>query len=126
MVRIRKLNDRDALKKWEQFTKGFATPIDEILIETPKEKLERTAKLLENFEQFCYYYFPKITKAKFAKWHKKFVKHLVEAKGNINIAVAKVCRDMAKSSVTVMLVIFMYYNGQFKSLGLFSNTYDAA
>ena len=126
MVRIRKLNDRDALKKWEQFTKGFATPIDEILVETPKEKLERTAKLLQNFEQFCYYYFPKITKAKFAKWHKKFTKHLIEAKGNINIAVAKCCRDMAKSSVTVMLVIFMYYNGRFRSFGMFSDNYDKA
>lgn len=126
MVRIRKLTDRDALRKWENFTKGFATRIDEELVETPKEKLERTARLLNNFEEFCYYYFPKITKSKFAKWHKKFTKHLIDAKFNINIAVAKVCRDMAKSSVTVLLVIFMYYNGQYKSLGLFSHNYDKA
>jgi len=123
---IRKHTDRDAIKKWEQFSKGFATPISEDLIESAKEKIDRTQKLLGNFEKFCYYYFPKITKAKFAKWHKKFTKHLIESKFNINIAVAKVCRDMAKSSVTVLLVIFMYYNGQFRSLGLFSHNYDNA
>lgn len=126
MVRIRKLTDRDALKKWEQFTKNFATPIDEELIESPKEKLERTARLLNNFEEFCYYYFPKVTKSKFAKWHKKFANYLIEAEYNINIAVAKICRDMAKSSVTMMLIVFLYYNGEFRSMGLFSLNGDNA
>lgn len=126
MIRIKKVNDRDALKKWTGFSKDFSTPITKEKKETLLERKKRTDQLLTNFEAFCYYYFPKVTKAKFAKWHKKLAKYMVAADYNLNIAVAKVSRDMAKSSVTVMLVIFMYYNGQFKSLGLFSNNYNNA
>ncbi|MFL0089870.1 hypothetical protein R8G64_13195 [Tenacibaculum maritimum] len=126
MVRIRKLDDRDALKKWEQFSKGFDTPVEHDLNETHSQKNKRVKRLLGNFEEFCYYYFPKVTKAKFAKWHKKFAKYLIESKFNINIAVAKISRDMAKSSVTALLIIFLYYNNEFKSLGMFSHNYDNA
>ncbi|MDB0600700.1 hypothetical protein PL373_05985 [Tenacibaculum maritimum] len=126
MVRIRKLDDRDALKKWESFSKGFDTPIEEDFNETFEQQRKRKERLLKNFEEFCYYYFPKVTKAKFAKWHKKFAKYLIEANHNINIAVAKISRDMAKSSVTALLIIFLYYNKEFKSLGMFSNNYDNA
>lgn len=120
-MRLTKQKDREAVKSWQEFSKNFSTPVDDSLNETETEKQKRIKRLLGNFEEWAYYYFPKVTKAKFAKWHKKFAKFFIEAKEDLNVAVMKIARDMAKSSVTALLIIFLYFNGEFKSLGMFSN-----
>lgn len=125
MIRIRKLTDRDALRDWDEYISNYSTP-EVHLNETPLQKAKRIKFLLGDFEEFCYYYFPKITKAKFAKWHKKFAKYLIEADNDITMAVAMVSRDMAKSSVTSLIFIHLYYKKEFKSLGLFSHNADNA
>ena len=125
-MRLTKLKDREALKRWQEFSNSFSTPVDDSLNENDTEKHKRIKRLLGNFEEFSYYYFPRITKAKFAKWHKKFTKYLIEVNYDLNIAVIKVARDMAKSSVTALLIVFLYFNGEFKSLAMFSyNEYQA-
>lgn len=126
MLKLRKLSDRDALRKWTSFSKDFSTPITEEKHETFAEKKQRTERLLDDFAAFCYYYFPRVTKAKFANWHKTFTNYMIAADYNINIAVLMISRDMAKSSVTALLVIFLYYKKEFKSLALFSHNYDNA
>lgn len=88
-------------------------------LETPDQKATRITMLLGDFEKFCYYYFPGITKAKFAKWHKKYFKHVIKF-DRCRVAL-EVHRDGAKSSVTAMLIIFLYYNKKIRSLGYFSH-----
>lgn len=125
MVKVTKIKDKEAIKKWQEFKKDFATP-DVRINETETEKQKRINFLLGNFREFSFYYFPKVTKAEFAKWHKKFTKYLIDANYDLNLAVIKVSRDMAKSSVTALLIIFLYYKKEFKSLGMFSvNEYQA-
>ncbi len=92
--------------------------------ETEEEKSERKKRLLKNFEKFCFFYFPKIAKSEFAAWHKKYYRHII--KHDECYVAIKVSRDFAKSSVTILLIVFLYLNGEIKSLGLFSHSEDQA
>lgn len=119
--------DREALAKWHKFSRAFDASAESDLFETDIEKLLRIRELEHGFEKWAKYYFPGVCRSEFAKWHKRFTKYLIECEFNINMAVAKVCRDMAKSSVTSLLVLYLYYvKKDFRSLGLFSWSADQA
>lgn len=109
------------LKRIELFGQGIKKRSPQVqAFETPEQKRKRKEELLANFEKFCKFYFPKIAKSEFAKWHKKYYKHVINH--DECFCAIKVARDMAKSSVTVMLIIFLYLNGEIKSLGYFSHS----
>lgn len=119
-----KLTDKQAIKKWQDFSRSFSKGRNIDLKETESQKQERIAYLLSDFPAFCKYYFPKVCKSEFAKWHKKYYKYVIE--NDRCYAAIKISRDMAKSSVSAMLVMFLYYNKEFKSLGMGSRTEDQA
>lgn len=122
-----KVQDRAAIKDWEKFARAWDTRTEDDLFETDAERHQRIKKLEADFYAWAKYYFPGVTKSEFAKWHRKFAKYLIENKYNINMAVAKVCRDMAKSSVASLVVLYLYYvQKDFKNLGLFSWSADQA
>ncbi|ELR69172.1 hypothetical protein C900_05368 [Fulvivirga imtechensis AK7] len=114
-------NNVKYLKRFSAFGESIkaATP-DQKAKETHAEKEVRKKRLLNNFEEFCYYYFPKVAKAKFAKWHRKYTRHMIE--NDRSIAAIMVARDQAKSSVTDMLDVFLYLKGEIRSMALFSHT----
>lgn len=122
-----KVEDREALRRYQRWSKAFDTHTEGDVFETDAEKVARVRRLEAEFELWAKYYFPGVTKAEFAKWHKQFAKYLIAADFNINMAVAMVCRDMAKSSVTALVVLYLYYvKKDFKSLGMFSHSADQA
>lgn len=119
--------DREALGRWHKFGRAFDAQAEGDLFETDAERISRVRELEQGFEQWAKYYFPGVCRSEFAKWHKKFTRHLIDCDYNITMAVAKVCRDMAKSSVTALLVLYLYYvKKDFRSLGIFSWSSDQA
>ena len=122
-----KAEDREALKSWSRFSKAFDASAEGDLYETDAVRIARVRELEQAFEKWAKYYFPGVCRSDFAKWHKKFTNYLIAADHNINMAVAMVCRDMAKSSVTSLLILYLYYvKKDFKSLGMFSHSADQA
>jgi hypothetical protein len=109
------------LKRFAAFGEGVkSSSADRKPNETHADREKRKEKLLDNFEKFCLYYFPKVAKAPFAKWHKRYARHVTQ---NDRCFVAlMVARDQAKSSVTAMLIIYLYLKGEIKSLGYFSHS----
>lgn len=122
-----KPQDRKAVKDWELFSRAWDTRAEGDLFETDVQRSQRMAKLEADFFKWAVYYFPAVCKAEFAPWHKRFAKYLIAGEYNINLAVAQVCRDMAKSSVCTLVVLYIYYvKKDFKNLGLFSWSADQA
>lgn len=119
MRRIAKLKDRDALRAWQMFHKDFARSAEIDPFESEADISKRKELLLQDFEAFCKFYFPGVAKAEFAAWHRKFHRYLI--KNEKATVTAKVARDMAKSSITAMLIIFLYFKGEIRSLGYFSH-----
>lgn len=64
--------------------------------ESESEKAARIQKLLNNYEQFCYYYFPNYCSAKMAKFQKQSAKYL--AKNWNQVALIQWFREGAKST----------------------------
>jgi hypothetical protein len=114
-----KVIDRDSVKKWDSFVRELRKSRNIDYSETPKQKKARIDSLLGDFFAFSKYYFPNVCKSEFAKWHKDYVNYILA--NNQAFAVCKVSRDMAKSSVTALLIIYSYYRGEVKSLGYFSH-----
>lgn len=119
MARETKQEKINALNQWRSFYKSFVKSRTIDYSETPDQQHERVTKLLSNPIEFGYFYFPGITKSEFAKWHKQYLNHVI--KHDVCHAALKVHRDGAKSSVTAILILFLYYNGKIKSLGYFSH-----
>jgi hypothetical protein len=119
--------DREALKRWQHFSRAFDASAEGDVFETDAERIARVRVLEEDFYRWAKYYFPGVCRSEFAKWHKRYCNYLIAADHNINMAVAMVCRDMAKSSVTALVVLYLYYvKKDFKSLGMFSHSADQA
>ena len=119
-----KIADREAFKDWQSYYREFSRGRDIDYFESAVAKHKRIDRLLGNFFEFAKYYFPAVCKAEFATWHKKYVSYVVE--NDQCYAVIKVSRDMAKSSVTAMLIVYLYFKGEFKTLGYFSHIQDQA
>lgn len=118
------VSKKKALELWKPFYKMVATGQDVDFDESEHAKEIRIELLLQDFEKFAKYYFPNVCKADFAKWQLDYAEH-VSTHEVCHVAL-KISRDMAKSSVTFMLVMYEYYRGNIKSLGYFAHTQTQA
>ncbi len=116
--------DKNSIKQWDSFVKGFQKSPHIDFFETPEQKRKRIAFLLSDFEAFCKYYFPGVCKSAFANWHRKFHKYVYN--NPQAFFVGQICRDMAKSSIAAMEEIFLYFNGEIKSMILVSRIQEQA
>lgn len=123
-MRLRKHKDRDALREWDNYARDFERTADLNLNETSKQKQERIKRLLNDFEAFCFHYFPKVAKSPFAPWHKKLYRYVIN--NDRCYATAKVSRDMAKSSLMALILIYLAVKKEIKVVGYFSRTKDQA
>lgn len=114
-----KPEDKQALKDWTGYLREFKSSQNIDHNESERQKRERIEYLKTDFFAWAKYYFPKVTKAEFAKWHKQYAHYVID--NDRCYAAIQVSRDMAKSSVTALLIVFLYYKGEFKSLGYFSH-----
>jgi predicted phage terminase large subunit-like protein len=121
-----KLRDRQALKDWEAYRKSLiaATSID--LDEDQAQKLKRINKLLQDFNAFCKYYFPKYATHPFAPFHNRFAK-VVCSDIEAMIITRWWARDHAKSvDAGLFIPVFLMCNGRLNNMILASWSYDNA
>lgn len=111
--------EKIALRKWESYIKGFRYSGNIDYFEDDAQKHSRISTLESSFTAWAKYYFPNVCKSEFADWHKKYAKYVID--NPQSYASIQVSRDMAKSSVTALLFLYLYYKNEFKSLGYFSH-----
>ena len=119
-----KSDDKFALTDWEGFRKDIleASIVDSN--ESHAEKLKRVAKLEGDTEAWFAFYFPTYYKAKPAKFHIKATKRLFENRRWYEVRAWS--RELAKSSRSMMEVVYLAMTGKIKNVLLISNSQDNA
>lgn len=120
----RKKTDKQILNDWDEFKKNIsrATPVDDS--ESTAEQEKRIKRLEQNPEEWFAYYFPNYYTATPAPFHIASSKRVIE---NAEwFEVRSWSRELAKSTRTMMEVLFLVLTGKKKNVLLVSNSYDNA
>lgn len=119
--------DKRSLIEWNSFLNKFTESTYVEYNETEAEKKKRIDGYFTNangFFDFAKYYFPKVCKSEFAPWHKKACKYIVN--NEQAFFVGKISRDMAKSSISAMLKVYLLLKGEINNGVLASHIQDQA
>lgn len=119
--------EKKQIQEWDSFLKTFSQASYVDLNESDEDKKKRIAGYFAHpngFFDFCYYYFPKVVKSPFGKWHKKASKYIITT--DTCFFVGKISRDLAKSSLMAMLKVYLALKGEIKSGVLCSHIKDQA
>ena len=124
MVKRLKPDERIALIIWEEFVKSIAeeTAIDSALTYTEREK--KRIKLEADPTAWMFEMFPNYAKCQFAQFQKKAIKRIVENPDWYEVL--SWSRELSKSTVVMMTVIYLVLTGKKKNIILSSNSNDNA
>ena len=116
--------ERDALKLWEEIKKSVYedTPIDESM--TPAEIEKHRLYLEAHPVEWIKFFFPGYAKAPFAKFHIRAINRILN--NDEWYEVLSWSRELAKSTVVMMIIMFLVLTGKRKMILLCSATEDAA
>jgi hypothetical protein len=116
--------DKQLLQHWKEYSAGIrnSTPID--TTEKTSAKISRIKRLEADPEEWFKYYFPKYASAPPAAFHKAATRRVL---GNPEwYEVRNWSRELAKSTRTMMEVLFLTLTGKKKNVLIISNSYDNA
>lgn len=122
------LNNKQALIEWDKFRKNIrkSTPID--LTETPEAQKKRIKELEADPEAWKRYYFPQFFKYPSPKFHKAASNRIINKFQKLKhwYEVRHWARGLAKTTTTMMDVLYLVMTGKLKNIIYTSSTYDAA
>ena len=116
--------DKDALKFWEALKRSVyeETPIDESMSEA---EIERHRMYLESHPtEWMRFFFPNYAKAPFAKFHIRAINRIINNPEWYEVI--SWSRELAKSTVIMMTIMYLVLTGRRKMILLSSATEDAA
>lgn len=124
MAKRLNIDDRQALRDWDEFRKGIieATVVDDT--ETHAERLKRIARLEADDEAWFAYYFPSYVKSPPAKFHKAGTKRVMENSRWYEVRAWS--RELAKSTRSMMEITKLALTGKVRNVLLISNSGDNA
>lgn len=111
---------KQALNEWEEFKKNILSSTTVDNNETAIERNRRIAHLEANPEEWFTYYFPNFATAKPAKFHIKATKRILEHPRWYEVRAWS--RELAKSTRTMMEVLYLALTGQIRNVLLISNS----
>ncbi|MGB0869482.1 MAG: hypothetical protein ACPGSD_07780 [Flavobacteriales bacterium] len=120
----RKKSDKELLQDWQGYKENHlkGSPID--LKETASQKRKRIQKLESNYEEWFKYYFSKFYKSEPAPFHVRASKRIIQ--NDEWYEVRSWSRELAKSTRTMMEVMYLTLTGKKKNVLLVSASYDNA
>jgi len=120
----KKKTDRQWLAEWQSFKDNHlkGSPVD--FSETPSEKEKRKKRLEANYEEWFKYYFPKYYKSEPAPFHIASTKRILSNPEWYEVR--SWSRELAKSTRTMMEVLYLTLTGKKKNVVLVSNSFDNA
>jgi hypothetical protein len=116
--------DRQLIIGWKEFADGIrnSTPID--TTEKAQDKIRRIKKLEADPEEWFKYYFPKYCSAPPAPFHKAATKRILANPEWYEVR--NWSRELAKSTRTMMEIIYLTKTGKKKNVLIISNSLDNA
>jgi phage terminase large subunit-like protein len=100
-----KVEDRQAIRKWEEYHKNLLKDLSVDYTESESEKILRRQKLEANPEEWFKYYFPNYATAESAPFHKRASRRVIKNKRWFEIRAWS--RELAKSTRTMMEVLYL-------------------
>jgi hypothetical protein len=119
-----KAADRIALKEWELFAEEIRTSTAVNTSETVAEQKARMARLERDPEAWFKYYFPKFAYAEPADFHKRATRRVLANAEWYEVRAWS--RELAKSTRTMMEVLFLAMTGKKRNVLMISNSKDNA
>lgn len=119
-----KSKEKESLLLWEEFHKAFCAdiPVDHSL--SGQALVRRREELEKDPVAWCLYFFPSYAKYEFAPFHKKAIRRLVE---NAEwYEVLSWSRELAKSTVVMMVMMFLALTRRKRFFVLASATIESA
>lgn len=119
-----KITDKQALQLWDEFRANFvnSTPVD--YTESPSAKAARIKKLEANPEAWFKYYFPPFSYAEPADFHKRATQRILKHPEWYEVRAWS--RELAKTTRTMMEVLYLTLTGRKKNVLLVSNSRENA
>lgn len=123
---------KQELQRWDDIVKWVKSSAPPERGESAHGRKERVLHLLNNWEEFMRYYFPRWVSSDFAPFHKRGLNAVLNNKEKKFIFSWKIARNMSKTTLWQMFAIFLNMrkvNGLpvgYETGILFSKSYDAA
>lgn len=116
--------EKQALRQWEEFHKSFARDalIDHNLTAGQIDKLRK--ELEADPVRWCKWMFPAYTKSEFAPFHIRAIKRLIE--NDEWYEVLSWSRELAKSTIVMMVLMYLALTGRKKFFVITSATLESA
>jgi predicted phage terminase large subunit-like protein len=117
-------SNKQALIEWEEFRLSIthSTPVD--LNETIAEKKKRIARLEADKEEWFKYYFPKYAYSEPAQFHKRATRRIIDHAEWYEVRMWS--RELAKSTRTMMEVLYLCLTKKKRYVLMISNSFDNA
>lgn len=116
--------ERQALRNWEEFHKSFNADVT-IDATLSRGDIERQKKELEkNPVEWIKFFFPKYAKYEFAPFHKRAIKRIIDHEEWYEVL--SWSRELAKSTVTMFILMYLALTKRKKFFVLASATIDSA
>lgn len=109
-----KQDDRTALKEWEAYKKTLMMDVGVDLRMTPTERRKLRAELEKDPVRWMKYFFPNYAKYPFAPFHLRFIKRVIENPETFEVI--SWSRELAKSTVTMMVSLYLTLTGRKKNV----------
>lgn len=119
-----KQEDRIALKEWESYKKTLMMDVGVDLRMTPTERRKLRTELEKDPIKWMKYFFPNYAKYPFAPFHIDFVNRIVENPETFEVI--SWSRELAKSTVTMMVALYLTLTGRKKNVIITSATEKGA
>ena len=121
---INQLTDKQAFQLWTEYVENIRKQTALLEGET-EEQQQRRIKILEaDVVLWCKYNFPNFCYAPFADFQIRYMKRLIENEEWYEVIMWS--RELAKSTITMMVILYMVLTGRKKYMLLISNSYDNA
>lgn len=118
------LTDKQALQIWDDYVENIRKQTALLQGETEAQQKLRIKKLEEDVVAWCLYYFPQYTYAPFADFHIKYLQRVTTKMEWYEVL--KWSRELSKSTVTMMAMLFLLLTKKKKYLLMISNSKDNA
>lgn len=124
----KKLSDRQIVEQWLEFRKSIRNLLPVDMNETPAGRQKRMRDLEADPQAWKAYYFPHYHKSATPKFHTRASRRMLNRflKNGHHSEVRHWARGLAKSTLTMMDVLYLVLTGKLKNIILTSSTYDAA
>lgn len=118
------LADKQAIQNWDAFRDGLMKATSVETGESFADKQKRIKRLEADFEAWCKYYFPSFCTADPAPFHKRASQRIINTPEHFESRAW--ARELAKSTRTMMEVLYLTLTGKKKNVILVSNSEDNA